>query len=227
MTFRLSRGIRTCKIRGENFLNAMAKLVLVRHGQSQWNLENRFTGWVDVALNDLGRQEARKAGQALRGLAILFDIAYTSVLVRAQETLAIILSILQQEKIPIVKDAALNERHYGQLQGLNKDEMRKKFGEEQVRLWRRSYDAAPPEGESLKDTAARTLPFFESRILKDLEAEKNVLVAAHGNSLRSIVMALDQLSKEGVVSLEIPTGIPILYEIDSNGKVLRKEILKV
>jgi 2,3-bisphosphoglycerate-dependent phosphoglycerate mutase len=205
----------------------MAYLALVRHGQSQWNLENRFTGWIDVPLTEGGRQEARKAGEALRALSISFDLAYTSALTRAQETLAILLSILGQEKFPIVRDAALNERHYGDLQGLNKDETRKKFGDEQVKLWRRSYDVAPPGGESLKDTAGRTLPFFQSRIVKDLKAGQDVLVSAHGNSLRSIVMALDHLSKEEVLALEIPTGVPILYEINADGAAASKKILKV
>jgi len=204
----------------------MATLILVRHGQSKWNLENRFTGWIDVPLTEAGRAEATKAGQLIRDIKIKFDVAYTSVLVRATETLDIILSILEQKGIPIIKNQALNERHYGELQGLNKDEMRKKFGESQVKLWRRSYDVAPPGGESLKDTAARTIPFFESRILSDLKAGKNVLVCAHGNSLRSIVMHLDGLTKEQVLALEIPTGVPIRYEIRPDGTVASKEILK-
>lgn len=204
----------------------MATLVLVRHGQSQWNLENRFTGWVDVPLTEAGREEARRAGLAIQALKITFEVAYTSVLLRAKETLEILLSVLQQTSIPILADQALNERHYGELQGLNKDEMRKKFGEEQVKLWRRSYDAAPPGGESLKDTAARTIPYFEARILADLKTGKNVLVSAHGNSLRSIVMHLDHLTKEEVLALEIPTGVPICYTLDAEGRVLSKEILK-
>jgi len=204
----------------------MASLLLVRHGQSQWNLENRFTGWIDIPLTEAGRTEARRAGEQIKALNIRFDVGYTSVLIRATETLRILLSILGQEGIPIVQDPALNERHYGELQGLNKDQMRKKFGEEQVRLWRRSYDVAPPGGESLKDTAARTIPFFESRILPDLKAGKNVLVSAHGNSLRSIVMHLDHLTKEQVLALEIPTGVSIRYELNPDGKVLSKETLK-
>ena len=204
----------------------MATLVLVRHGQSQWNMENRFTGWVDILLTEAGRTEARQAGVRIQELAVQFDAAYTSNLIRAIETLTIILSALGQEGIPIVKDRALNERHYGQLQGLNKDETRKKFGEEQVKLWRRSYDVAPPGGESLKDTAARTIPFFESRILPDLRGGKQVLVAAHGNSLRSIVMHLEHLTQEQVLALEIPTGVPIRYEITPEGKVASKEILQ-
>lgn len=203
----------------------MAILVLVRHGQSQWNLENRFTGWVDVPLTETGRDEARKAGRLIRALNIRFQTAYTSVLSRAQETLQLMLAEIRQEQLPIVKDQALNERHYGDLQGLNKAETAKKFGESQVQIWRRSYDVAPPGGESLKDTAARTIPYFESKILPDLKAGKNVLVSAHGNSLRSIVMALDQLTKEQVLALEIGTGVPIVYEITPAGSVLSKKIL--
>ncbi len=205
----------------------MAKLVLIRHGQSQWNLENRFTGWVDVSLTENGRAEAAQAGKSLRELGVRFDIAYTSVLSRAIETLSIVQSELGQENLPVAKDPALNERHYGELQGLNKDETRKKFGEAQVKLWRRSYDVAPPGGESLKDTAARTLPYFESRILPDLKAGKNVLVAAHGNSLRAIVMFLDKLTQEQVIALEIATGVPILYEIGPDGTAREKRILQV
>ncbi len=204
----------------------MAHLLLVRHGQSQWNLENRFTGWIDVPLTAAGRAEAGKAGERIKKIGLHFDVAYTSVLIRAIETLNVILSILGQENIPVIKDRALNERHYGDLQGLNKDETKKKFGESQVKLWRRSYDVAPPAGESLKDTAARTTPFFESRILADLKAGKNVLVAAHGNSLRSIVMHLEHLTKEQVLSLEIPTGVPIHYEINADGSVVSKQILQ-
>ncbi|MBI3318516.1 MAG: 2,3-diphosphoglycerate-dependent phosphoglycerate mutase [Candidatus Omnitrophica bacterium] len=205
----------------------MATLILVRHGQSQWNLENRFTGWIDVPLTESGTKEAEKAGQAIQGLSIRFDAAYTSVLIRAIDTLKLILRVLGEEEIPVVKDQALNERHYGELQGLNKDEMKKKFGEEQVKLWRRSYDVAPPGGESLKDTAARTIPYFESRILPDLKSGKNILISAHGNSLRSIVMHLEGLTKEQVLALEVPTGVPIRYEIAADGSVKSKEILKI
>ncbi len=201
----------------------MAKLVLVRHGESQWNLENRFTGWVDVDLTDKGREEARRAGEKLKG--IKFDKAYTSALKRAQNTLAIILEIIGQKKIPIEKDKALNERMYGDLQGLNKAETAKKYGDEQVKIWRRSYDIAPPNGESLKDTAARTLPYFESKIIPDLKSGKNILVSAHGNSLRSIVMRLDKLTKEQVLELNLGTGVPIIYELDSNLKILSKQEL--
>jgi len=202
----------------------MTTLVLVRHGESQWNLENRFTGWVDVPLTDKGREEARRAGEKIKG--IKFDKAYTSVLQRASETLTIILKIIGQEKILIKKDQALNERHYGDLQGLNKAETAKKFGEKQVHIWRRSYDIAPPNGESLKDTAARTLPYFEKKIVPDLKAGKNILVAAHGNSLRSIVMYLDKLTREQVLELNLGTGIPIIYKFDRNLKILSKKELK-
>ena len=202
----------------------MAILVLVRHGESQWNLENRFTGWVDVPLTDKGREEAKKAGGKLKG--IKFDKAYTSVLERANQTLDIILKEIGQEKLPIEKDKALNERHYGDLQGLNKAETAKKFGDAQVHIWRRSYDIAPPNGESLKDTAARTLPYFNQKIISDLKAGKNIIIAAHGNSLRSIVMELDKLTKEQVLELNLGTGIPIVYELDSHLKIKSKKELK-
>ena len=201
----------------------MAKLALVRHGQSLWNLEDRFTGWVDVPLTEKGREEARRAGERLR--AIRFDIAYTSVLTRAQETLAIILDVLGQ-KPPIIRDQALNERHYGDLQGLNKKKTAEKYGADQVKLWRRSYDVPPPNGEALKNTAERTLPFFERSILGDLTIGKSVLVVAHGNSNRSIVMKLDALSKEQVLALELGTGVPLVYEIDERGAVVSKEIFE-
>jgi 2,3-bisphosphoglycerate-dependent phosphoglycerate mutase len=189
----------------------MALLVLVRHGESQWNLENRFTGWVDVPLTETGRREARRAGELLRGMR--FDRAYTSVLQRASETLDIILEVIGQTDLPIERDAALNERHYGDLQGLNKAETAAKFGAEQVHIWRRSYDVAPPGGESLKDTAARTLPYFERAIVPQLAAGRDVLVVAHGNSLRSIVMHLDRLTKEQVLALNLATGVPIVYDV--------------
>ena len=201
----------------------MAKLVLIRHGESQWNLENRFTGWIDVPLTDKGREEARRAGEKLRD--IRFDKAYTSVLQRAIETLEIVLTVIGQEQLPVARDQALNERHYGDLQGLNKAETAEKFGKEQVHQWRRSYDIAPPGGESLKDTAARTMPYYESHIATDVRAGKNVLVSAHGNSLRSIVMHLDQLTKEQVLELNLATGVPILYEMSPDLQVLSKRIL--
>jgi len=200
----------------------MSKLVLVRHGQSQWNLENKFTGWVDVDLTSQGEEEAKKAGVQLK--SIKFDKAYTSVLKRAQRTLNIILKEIGQEGIPVEKDKALNERHYGDLQGLNKAETAKKFGDEQVHIWRRSYDIAPPNGESLKDTAARTLPYFNEKIVPDLKAGKTILVSAHGNSLRSIVMELDNLSKEEVLKLNLGTGVPVIYEVDKEGKFTKQEV---
>lgn len=201
----------------------MSRLVLVRHGESQWNLENRFTGWVDVPLTDTGRREAAHAGELLRGMH--FDRAFTSVLQRAIETLEIILHGIGQEGMPVERGAALNERHYGELQGLNKAETAKKFGAEQVHVWRRSYDVAPPGGESLKDTAARTLPYFEDTIMPHVAAGRDVLVVAHGNSLRSIVMHLDRLTTEEVLQLNIATGVPIVYDVGADRRVLRKQIL--
>ena len=199
----------------------MAKLALVRHGQSLWNLEDRFTGWVDVPLTDKGREEARRAGEQLKD--IRFDVAYTSVLTRAQETLDVILSVLGQRP-PVIRDQALNERHYGDLQGLNKKKTAEKYGADQVKLWRRSYDVPPPNGEALKNTAERTLPFFDRAILGDLQLRKNVLVVAHGNSNRSIVMRLDGLTKEQLIEVELATGVPLVYEIGETSEVLSKEI---
>jgi len=205
----------------------MATLTLVRHGQSQWNLENRFTGWVDVPLTDKGREEAARAGRLLKKSGIAFTKAYTSDLQRAQDTLAIILEGLGQTSIPIVRDQALNERHYGDLQGLNKAETAAKYGDEQVHIWRRSYDVPPPgdDGESLKDTAARTLPYFNEHIIGDLRKGETIIVAAHGNSLRSIVMELDSLTREQVLELNIDTGVPIIYEFDEDMNVISKKIL--
>ncbi len=203
----------------------MSTLVLVRHGESQWNLENRFTGWVDVPLSPKGIEEADRAGDRLKAEGIHFDVAYTSVLQRAQNTLAQILAKLGQQGIPVHKDQALNERHYGDLQGLNKAETALKFGDEQVKIWRRSYDVAPPKGESLKDTAARTLPYFNAHVLKDLKAGKNVIIAAHGNSLRSIVMELEKLTREQVLELNLGTAIPRIYKMDAEGKILSKKEL--
>jgi 2,3-bisphosphoglycerate-dependent phosphoglycerate mutase len=201
----------------------MAKLVLLRHGESQWNLENRFTGWVDVPLSPKGEQEARAAGQKLAG--IKFDQAYTSVLKRAIDTLAIVLEVIGQTGLPIEKDKALNERMYGELQGLNKTETAKKYGEQQVKIWRRSYDTRPPGGESLKDTADRVLPYYEQHIRPQILAGKNILIAAHGNSLRALVMQLDKLSREAVLELNIPTGAPLLYEFDRDGVVVNHRYL--
>ncbi len=203
----------------------MAILLLIRHGESQWNLENRFTGWVDVPLSEKGVLEAKKAGQRIKEKKLHFDKAYTSDLQRAQNTLKFILEALGLSDIPVIRDKALNERHYGDLQGLNKAETAQKFGDEQVKIWRRSYDIAPPKGESLKDTSERTLPYFKEKILGDIKKGQNVIVAAHGNSLRSIVMDLDKLSKEQVLELNIATGQPIVYEIDKNLKVLSKREL--
>ena len=201
----------------------MALLVLVRHGESQWNLENRFTGWEDVPLTETGRREAARAGGQLKGTT--FDVAYSSVLQRANETLDIILRELPQIDLPVIKDQALNERHYGDLQGLNKAETAKKYGDEQVHIWRRSYDVPPPGGESLKDTAARTLPYYDRVIAPQVAAGKNVLVVAHGNSLRSIVMQLDKLTREQVLELNIPTGVPIVYDMAPDLTIRSKRIL--
>lgn len=203
----------------------MAHLVLLRHGQSQWNLENRFTGWVDVPLTDLGETEARRAGEKIKTAGLRFDRTFTSVLQRAIRTLELVLDVLRQTGLPNERDQALNERHYGDLQGLDKAETAKKFGDEQVRLWRRSYDVAPPGGESLENTAARTLPYLQSNILPAVHAGQHVLVAAHGNSLRSIIMHLDGLAREEVLSLELGTGVPVVYDLDAAGTVVSKEIL--
>lgn len=200
----------------------MAILVLVRHGQSLWNLENRFTGWVDVPLTDQGREEARRAGEKLRGYS--FQVAYTSGLTRAQDTCRLIQEAMGAS-LPTIRDQALNERHYGDLQGLNKDDMRAQFGEEQVKIWRRSYDVPPPNGEALKNTAERTIPFFERCIMGDIRQGKNVLVVAHGNSNRSIVMRLDNLSKEQVLELNLETGVPLVYELEPDGKVTSQKSL--
>lgn len=201
----------------------MSKLVLIRHGESQWNLENRFTGWVDVPLSPKGIEEAKVAGKKLAGFT--FDRAFSSVLARANETLRIILEALGQTTIPIEKDKALNERMYGELQGLNKAETAKKYGDEQVKIWRRSYDVRPPGGESLKDTAERVLPYYDSRIKPYVLKGETMLIAAHGNSLRALVMQLDQLTREQVLELNIPTGAPLLYELDNNGTVLSHRYL--
>lgn len=203
----------------------MAHLVLLRHGQSQWNLENRFTGWVDVPLTDLGETEARRAGEKIKAAGLRFDRAFTSVLKRAIRTLDLVLEVLGQTGLPNELGQALNERHYGDLQGLDKAETAKKFGDEQVRLWRRSYDVAPPGGESLENTAARTLPYLQSNILPAVHDGQHVLVAAHGNSLRSIIMHLDGLTREEVLSLELGTGVPVVYDLDTTGSVISKEIL--
>ena len=213
----------------------MGTLVLIRHGQSQWNLDNRFTGWVDIPLTEAGREEARRGAARIRHLR--FDGAFTSALQRAQETLRIVLETLGQTSVPIDADQALNERHYGALQGLNKAETAKRYGEAQVHIWRRSYDVPPPKdktdlnpdgiGESLKDTAARTLPYFNSKILPLVTAGRTIVVVAHGNSLRAIVMHLDRLTKEQVLELNIATGAPIIYELDARGAVLKKTVTEL
>ena len=203
----------------------MPTLVLVSHGESQWNLENRFTGWVDVPLSPKGIEEAKSAGERLKKENIKFDVAYTSVLQRAQNTLKLILEKIGQAGLATHCDKALNERHYGDLQGLNKAETAQKFGDEQVKIWRRSYDIQPPNGESLKDTAARTLPYFDTHVAKDIKAGKNVIIAAHGNSLRSIVMSLEKLTKEQVLELNLATAVPRVYQVDADLKILSKKDL--
>jgi len=200
----------------------MPKLILVRHGQSLWNLEDRFTGWVDVPLTDQGREEAHRAGKKLSGYEI--NVAYTSGLTRAQDTLRLITESMGVS-LPTIRDEALNERHYGDLQGLNKARTAEKYGAEQVHIWRRSYDVPPPNGESLEMTAARTLPFFDRCILGDIAQGKNVLVVAHGNSNRSIVMSLDKMTKEEVLALNLGTAVPVVYELNNDGSVISKQIL--
>ena len=199
-----------------------ASLVLVRHGQSEWNEKNLFTGWKDPGLTAKGVEEAKSAGIQLRTEGFQFDVMFTSDLLRAQKTGEIILKELGVTNLSVVKNQALNERDYGDLSGLNKDEAREKWGDEQVHIWRRSFDTPPPGGESLKGTAERVLPYFKKEILPQLLEGKNILITAHGNSLRSLVMELDQLTKEQVVKLEIATGDPIYYEIASSGKVVKK-----
>ncbi|GGD22970.1 2,3-bisphosphoglycerate-dependent phosphoglycerate mutase [Pyruvatibacter mobilis] len=200
-------------------------LVLVRHGQSEWNKKNLFTGWRDVELTEQGRTEAREAGELMKAAGLEFDMAFTSALKRAQETNRLALDALGQSGIPVVENEALNERDYGDLAGLNKDDAREKWGEEQVHIWRRSFDVPPPGGESLKMTAERVLPYFEAEILPKVLAGKRVLVAAHGNSLRALVMQLDKLGPDEIVEVNIATGVPIAYELDDNGNVISKKVL--
>jgi 2,3-bisphosphoglycerate-dependent phosphoglycerate mutase len=197
-------------------------LVLIRHGESEWNRLNLFTGWHDVDLSEEGMAEAHRAGVLLKEDGCFFDLAFTSTLTRAHHTLDIILDELGRKNIPIVCDAALNERDYGDLVGINKDDARKRWGEHQVHLWQRSYDIAPPGGESLKDTAARVLPFFDKRIMPELLKGKNVVVVAHGNSLRALVMHLDGLSHEELLELNIGTGVPLIYRLRTDGSVAEK-----
>ena len=192
-------------------------LVLVRHGQSEWNKKNLFTGWKDPNLTDLGIEEAMKAGNLLKERGLAFDIMFTSDLFRAQETGRIILEQMNLGHIEVVKDQSLNERNYGDLAGLNKDEARVKWGEEQVHIWRRSYDIPPPGGESLKNTAERVLPYFNSEILPKIKESQNILVAAHGNSLRALVMELEKISSDEIVELDIATGDPLTYECSDKG----------
>jgi 2,3-bisphosphoglycerate-dependent phosphoglycerate mutase len=200
-------------------------LVLVRHGQSEWNLQNLFTGWRDVGLTEKGIAEARTAGRQLKALGLRFDIAFTSALTRAQRTLDLMLDELGQRSIPILRDQALNERDYGDLSGLNKDDARRKWGEEQVHVWRRSYDVAPPGGESLKDTAARVLPYYVQEILPRVLRGERTLVSAHGNSLRALVMVLDHLSPEEIVKRELATGVPLIYRLNTDSTVAERQVM--
>ena len=200
-------------------------LVLVRHGESEWNRANRFTGWKDVGLTEEGMAEAHRAGAMLKETGQRFDCAFTSTLKRAHNTLDIILEELGQGRLPTVKAAALNERDYGELVGIDKDEARKRWGAEQVHLWQRSYDIAPPGGESLKDTAARVVPFFEKWIVPELQKGKSVILVAHGNSLRSLVMELDRLEPDEVMQVEIGTASPLVYRLNADGTVAEKRDL--
>ncbi len=200
-------------------------LVLVRHGQSEWNLKNLFTGWRDVDLTEAGTAEARSAGAKLKALGLAFDVAYTSALVRAQNTLTLALEELGQVGLEEHRDQALNERDYGDLSGLNKDDAREKWGEEQVHVWRRSYDIQPPGGESLRDTGARVWPYYMTRILPDVMRGRRVLVSAHGNSLRSLAMVLDRLAPDTVTKLELATGVPLVYRLKEDTTVAEKQVL--
>ena len=197
-------------------------LVLVRHGQSEWNLKNLFTGWRDVDLTEKGIEEARNAGRKLKAQGITFNVTFTSALKRAQRTLDLVLEEMGQTGLPIIADSALNERDYGDLSGLNKDDARAKWGEDQVHVWRRSYDVPPPGGESLKDTVARVLPYYVQEILPQVLRGQHVLVAAHGNSLRALVMVLERLSPEGILKREIGTGAPIIYRLNADALVASK-----
>jgi len=226
------------------------KLVLIRHGESEWNKSNRFTGWTDVALSDLGKNEAREAGKALKADGYDFDLCYTSYLKRAIRTLNLALEELDREWLPVVKTWKLNERHYGALQGLNKSETAEKYGEDQVKIWRRSFDVRPPAlsaedernpqnsiqyagiekdqlplAESLKETIARAVPYFENEIKPQMQAGKRVLIAAHGNSLRALVKYFDNASESEIMEMNIPTGIPLVYEFDDNFGVIKKYYL--
>ncbi|MBS1646059.1 MAG: 2,3-diphosphoglycerate-dependent phosphoglycerate mutase [Bacteroidetes bacterium] len=197
----------------------MAQLVIFRHGQSVWNLENKFTGWVDVALSEKGIEEAKAAGVKLKNFC--FDEGYASALQRAQKTLQLALEVCGQNHIPLTYNKALNERMYGDLQGLNKADTAAKYGDEQVKIWRRSYDIAPPHGESLKDTAERVIPYFETEIAPKLKAGKNIVIAAHGNSLRALIMHLEKMTPAQILEFEIGTAQPRLYELDTTLNVLK------
>ena len=201
----------------------MSKLIILRHGESEWNKLNLFTGWEDVSLTDQGKIEAKLAAFAIQNLKVDINHAYTSALRRAKNTLEIVLYILKKD-IPIISDQALNERNYGSLTGMNKDEARNKWGDEQVKLWRRSYDVAPENGESLKDTCERTIPYFKKNILPKLYDGENVIITAHGNSLRSIIMYVEELSEEEIISVEITTGIPIVYEYENKNIIKKTEL---
>ncbi len=201
-------------------------LVLVRHGQSEWNLKNLFTGWENPGLTDKGVEEAHTAGRNLKALGLEFDMAFTSVLDRAQRTLTIMLEELGQPDLPTTRDQALNERDYGDLTGLNKDDARKKWGDEQVHTWRRSYDVQPPGGESLRDTLARSLPYYMKAIQPHVLDGKTIIVAAHGNSLRALVMALEGLSPDAILKREIATGVPIIYKLNANGTIASSQVLE-
>ena len=200
-------------------------LILVRHGQSEWNEKNLFTGWENPGLTKKGEKEAKDAGKIINDLGINFDYLYTSALIRAQLTGSIILSEINQKNVNTIENKALNERFYGDLQGLNKDECRKKWGDEKVQMWRRSYDQGPPGGETLKQTGERVVPYFREEIEPLVKNGSNILIAAHGNSLRSLIKFLDDVTDEDIVKLEIPTGAPIHYVFDSNGKVMQRNNL--
>jgi 2,3-bisphosphoglycerate-dependent phosphoglycerate mutase len=197
-------------------------LVLVRHGQSDWNLKNLFTGWKDPDLSEQGIAEAKAAGRKLKEQGLSFDLAFTSALTRAQHTLKLMLAEIGQTNLPTQRNLALNERDYGDLSGLNKDDARKKWGEDQVLIWRRSYDVPPPGGESLKDTLARALPYYVQEILPGVLNGKRTLVAAHGNSLRALIMVLEKLSPEGILKRELATGVPIIYRLNADSTVASK-----
>jgi 2,3-bisphosphoglycerate-dependent phosphoglycerate mutase len=197
-------------------------LVLVRHGESEWNLKNLFTGWKDVDLTQKGIAEARTAGRKLKAQGLSFDVAFTSVLIRAKRSLDLILEEMGQTRIPVFRDKALNERDYGDLSGLNKDDARAKWGAEQVHIWRRSYDVAPPGGESLKDTAARVLPYYIQEILPAVLRGQRILISAHGNSLRALVMVLERLSTDDILKREIGTGVPLIYRLNADSTVAEK-----